>query len=86
MARRTPRGAASQDVATCKIHGSPPGSVVKQVLRFSCDTIPAEGIHKGKIEHISSGRTMQFTSLAMVEEFVTMVITEEPLNDRHRRD
>jgi hypothetical protein len=56
------------------------------VLRLSGDAKPADGIYRGRIEHINSGRTAQFTSMVNVADFVRAIVADERLNDEHGRE
>ena len=47
------------------------------LLRFSDSAEPSAGIHRGRIEHIPSGRTARFTSLQSIDEFVRDILADE---------
>lgn len=47
------------------------------LLRLSNGTQPAEGILRGRIEHIPSGRTARFTSLQSINDFVHDILANE---------
>jgi hypothetical protein len=47
------------------------------LLRFSSSAQPQDGIHRGRIEHIPSGRTARFTSLQSIDDFVQDVLAHE---------
>ena len=56
------------------------------VLRLSGDAKPVEGIYQGRIEHISSGRTAQFTSMVNVADFVRAIVADEQPKDEPGRE
>ena len=47
------------------------------LLRFSSTAQPQNGIHRGRIEHIPSGRTARFTSLQSIDDFVQDILSNE---------
>ena len=47
------------------------------LLRLSSSAEPAAGIHQGRIEHIRSGRTTQFSSLENIQDFIEEVLSDE---------
>jgi hypothetical protein len=47
------------------------------LLRFSSSAQPKDGIHRGRIEHIPSGRTARFTSLQSIDDFVQDILAHE---------
>ena len=47
------------------------------LLRFSSNAQPRDGIHRGRIEHIPSGRTARFTSLQNIDDFVQDILAHE---------
>ncbi len=47
------------------------------LLRFSSTAQPQDGIHRGRIEHIPSGRTARFTSLQSIDDFVQNILADE---------
>ena len=47
------------------------------LLRFSSAAQPRDGIHRGRIEHIPSGRTARFTSLQSIDDFVQNILAHE---------
>lgn len=48
-------------------------------MQFTTDTVPASELFRGRIEHIDSGRSRRFDSLASLVAFVTEVFQA---NDR----
>ena len=53
------------------------------LLRFSSAAQPQKVIHRGRIEHISSGRTARFTSLQGIDDFVQDILVHENGQDSH---
>ena len=51
------------------------------LLRLSSAAVPQAGIYRGRIEHISTGRTARFDSLRTLEDFVREVLTTETSRD-----
>ncbi len=51
------------------------------LLRFSSAAEPQAGIHRGRIEHISTGRTARFTSLQNIDDFVQDILADENAQD-----
>ena len=51
------------------------------LLRFSSTAQPQNGIHRGRIEHIPSGRTARFTSLQNMDDFVQDILVNENRQD-----
>jgi hypothetical protein len=47
------------------------------LIRLSSVADPSAGIHRGRIEHIRSGKLLRFSSLDKVEEFISQVLSEE---------
>jgi len=47
------------------------------LLRLSSAAEPAAGIHQGRIEHIRSGRTTQFSSMENIQDFINEVLSDE---------
>jgi len=47
------------------------------LLRFSSSAKPWNGIHRGRIEHIPSGRTARFTSLQGIDDFVQDILAHD---------
>jgi len=47
------------------------------LIRLSSTAEPAAGIHQGRIEHIRSGRTTQFSSMENIQEFIKEVLSDE---------
>jgi hypothetical protein len=47
------------------------------LLRFSSSARPQNGIHRGRIEHIPSGRTARYTSLQSIDDFVQDILAHE---------
>jgi hypothetical protein len=47
------------------------------LLRFSDATQPEAGIHRGKVEHLGSGKTARFTSFTEVIEFTNIVMESD---------
>ena len=47
------------------------------VVQFTRDTVPAARCFRGRIEHIESGRTRRFDSLADLLTFVRDVLADE---------
>jgi len=47
------------------------------LIRLSSVAEPTAGIHRGRIEHIRSGRIKRFSSLDKVEEFISEVLSEQ---------
>ena len=47
------------------------------LLRYSDSANPVAGIHRGRIEHIPTGRTARFTSLQSIDEFVQDILADE---------
>ena len=47
------------------------------LIRFGAGADPAHGVHRGRIEHVNSGRTMRFDSLEGITLFISEVIAEE---------
>jgi len=46
------------------------------LIRLSGRAEPTAGIHRGRIEHIRSGRTAPFSSFENVEQFISEVLSE----------
>ena len=51
------------------------------LLRLSNCAQPPEGILRGRIEHIPSGRTARFTSLQSINDFVQDILANENGHD-----
>ena len=47
------------------------------LIRLSGHAEPSVGIHRGRIEHIRSGRVARFLSFEDVGQFITEVLAEE---------
>jgi len=47
------------------------------LIRLTSTAEPAAGIHQGRIEHIRSGRTTQFSSMENIQEFIKEVLSDE---------
>ena len=47
------------------------------LIRFSSGAEPSAGIHRGRVEHIRSGRTARFSSIEVVEQFIAEILAEE---------
>jgi hypothetical protein len=47
------------------------------LVRFSNTAAPGAGIHRGRIEHIPTGRTARFTSLQDFDKFVENILADE---------
>ena len=47
------------------------------LIRLSGSAEPDAGIHRGRIEHIRSGRTAPFSSFENVEHFISEVLSRE---------
>jgi len=47
------------------------------LIRLSGSAEPDAGIHRGRIEHIRSGRTAPFSSFENVEQFISEVLSGE---------
>ena len=47
------------------------------LLRLSDAALPREGVYRGRIEHIPSGRSVRFDSLHKLDEFVQEVLSTE---------
>jgi hypothetical protein len=47
------------------------------LIRLSSGAGPSAGNHRGRIEHIRSGRTKRVSSLNKVEESISEVLSEE---------
>ena len=52
------------------------------LLRLSDAALPREGVYRGRIEHIPSGRSVRFDSLHKLDEFVQEVLSTESGQDR----
>jgi hypothetical protein len=46
------------------------------LIRLSSGAVPSAGDHRGRIEHIRSGRVERFYSLEKIEEFISEVLSE----------
>jgi hypothetical protein len=47
------------------------------VLQYRSDADPAQEQIVGRIEHVSSGRSVRFSSQADIDEFVARILREE---------
>jgi hypothetical protein len=47
------------------------------LIRLSSDAEPSAGNHRGRIEHIRSGRIERFSSLEKIEEFMSAILSSE---------
>jgi len=47
------------------------------LIRLSGSAEPDAGIHRGRIEHIRSGRTAPFSSFENMEQFISEVLSGE---------
>jgi hypothetical protein len=47
------------------------------LLRFSDATGPEAGIYRGRVEHISTGKTARFTSMSEITEFAAKIMINE---------
>lgn len=45
------------------------------VIQFGSETVPAQNLFAGRIEHISSGQVTHFQSLPELEAFMTQIMT-----------
>ena len=47
------------------------------LLRYSSTARPEDGVHRGRIEHLSSGRTQRFDSLEDAKHFVAEQLKDD---------
>jgi hypothetical protein len=47
------------------------------VLQYAGDADPARGCHRGRVEHLESGRSRHFACKEELEKFVADVMSEE---------